>query len=265
MRYFVAIFLSLFVSTSSLAEHNQLTPQQISDGWISLFDGETLFGWTPQGDIDWHVENGEIRATKGDVGLLLTNSEFSDYNLHVEFRAEPTTNSGIFARTSPKPAQVNEDCYEVNIAPLDNPFPTGSVVGRHRTDDATVKPLELWDGDWHAYDIVMRGGFLRIYLDGVAVAEFTDPEPEAPRPNRLAAQPRQDCFSQCATTTTIDHVDFQRQRPHRLEHRQGGGERIQSHFRRRATSAQRTRDRSKATGATGISCCSWNASSTAML
>lgn len=178
MRYFVAICLSLFVSTQSSAEHNQLTPEQIRDGWISLFDGKTLFGWTPQGKIDWHVENGEIRATKGDVGLLVTNSEFSDYNLHVEFRAEPTTNSGIFTRTSPKPAKVDQDCYEVNIAPLDNPFPTGSVVGRHRTDDETIKPLELWDGGWHAYDIVMRGGFVRIYLDGAAVAEFTDPSPK---------------------------------------------------------------------------------------
>lgn len=178
MRLLVAVLVSLVLTKTSFAEHKQLTPEQIADGWISLFDGETLFGWTQQGEIDWHVEDGEIRATKGDVGLLLTKSEFADYSLHVEFRAESTTNSGLFLRTSPKPAKVEKDCYEVNIAPLDNPFPTGSVVGRHRTDDAFVEPLKLWDGNWHTYDLTIQGDELTINLDGKLLAKYTDTEPK---------------------------------------------------------------------------------------
>ncbi len=178
MRLLAFVFVTFLHIPHAFAQHNQLTPQQITDGWISLFDGETLFGWAQQGDIDWHVKDGEIRASEGEVGLLLTNSEFADYNLHVEFRAEPKTNSGLFLRTSPEPEEVTRDCYEINIAPLSNPFPTGSAVGRHRTADDVVKPLDVWDGQWHTYDVVMRGGFVRIYLDGVAVAEFTDANPK---------------------------------------------------------------------------------------
>ncbi len=178
MRLLAFVFATLLLVPHTFAQHNQLTPQHIADGWISLFDGETLFGWAKQGDINWHVEDGEIRASEGEVGLLLTTSEFADYNLHVEFRAEPETNSGLFLRTSPEPKEVTADCYEINIAPPSNPFPTGSVVGRHRTADGIVEPLDPWDGQWHTYDVVMRGGFVRIYLDGVAVAEFTDPNPK---------------------------------------------------------------------------------------
>ena len=45
------------------AEPTLLTPEQIADGWISLFDGETLFGWQPTSDADWKVEDGEIRVS----------------------------------------------------------------------------------------------------------------------------------------------------------------------------------------------------------
>ncbi len=31
---------------------NQLSTEQIAAGWISLFDGETLFGWTPTTELD---------------------------------------------------------------------------------------------------------------------------------------------------------------------------------------------------------------------
>ena len=42
----------------------QLTNDELRDGWIQLFDGQTLFGWTPNNDANWHVtENGEIEAS----------------------------------------------------------------------------------------------------------------------------------------------------------------------------------------------------------
>ena len=60
----------------------------------------------------------------------MTTVDFADYELHVEFKAPATTNSGIFLRTPLEPKDPAKDCYELNIAPQDNPFPTGSLVGR---------------------------------------------------------------------------------------------------------------------------------------
>ena len=45
----------------------QLLPQELLDqGWISLFDGQTLFGWEPVGDAKWEVVDGEIRTEHND-------------------------------------------------------------------------------------------------------------------------------------------------------------------------------------------------------
>ncbi|MCH2594887.1 MAG: DUF1080 domain-containing protein [Pirellulales bacterium] len=66
MRMLLTFLLSsIFVSSttfidSTTAVENRLTPEQIAAGWISLFDGETLFGWKPTSDVDWQVREGAI-------------------------------------------------------------------------------------------------------------------------------------------------------------------------------------------------------------
>ena len=66
----------------------KLLPQKLLDeGWISLFDGETLFGWQPTGDAKWEVVDGEIRTSGEKPGFLMTTTEWANYELHVEFKA----------------------------------------------------------------------------------------------------------------------------------------------------------------------------------
>ena len=45
------------------AELNKLTDTEVEQGWILLFDGETLFGWEAATEVDWRVEDGDIVAT----------------------------------------------------------------------------------------------------------------------------------------------------------------------------------------------------------
>ena len=121
----------------------ELSEEALNEGWISLFDGETLFGWKAASKADWQVVDGEIRVgirgDAGEPGLLCTTTQFADYVLRMDFRAAAGTNSGVFLRTSPRPKNPKSDCYELNIAPPDNPFPTGSFVGRQKIEqDARV-------------------------------------------------------------------------------------------------------------------------------
>jgi len=160
-----------FFSASAAAE-NELTSDQIRDGWISLFDGQSLFGWQPTSDVDWQVADGEIRATQGKQGLLATTTQFADYELHVEFKAAKDTNSGIFLHTSLNPTDPATDCYELNIAPATHTFPTASLVGRKKID--TVDPAA---DQWHSYDVIARGGKITVLLDGNSVVEYVDPKP----------------------------------------------------------------------------------------
>ena len=168
----ICLILGFATSIGANAAENTLTPDEQADGWLLLFDGESLFGWRPAGDADFRAENGRILVTSGDVCLLRTTSQFADYILKVDFRAVKGANSGVFLRTSPTPTKVDRDCYELNIAPPDNPFPTGSLVQRAKIEDAAASPDE-----WHTYEITANGGHFLVKLDGKQILDYTDPKP----------------------------------------------------------------------------------------
>ena len=156
----------------SAVQPDLLSKEEFDDGWIQLFDGETLFGWTPGSKADWKVADGVISVTSGEPGLLHTTSEFGDFVLRVDFRAPKETNSGIFLRTPAVPKSPTTDCYEVNIAqPRVSPFPTGSLVGRKK---GSVKEFST---DWQTYEIRAEGAHFTLKLNGVEVCDYTDPKP----------------------------------------------------------------------------------------
>lgn len=166
------ILACCLVQQVAAAEHNQLSPTEIAEGWILLFDGQTLFGWTPGGAADWKVDGATpadavIRVTTGDVCLLATTSQFNDYELSVDFRAPAQTNSGIFLRTPLNPANPADDCYELNIAPADNPFPTGSFVARQKS---VSKPND----DWNTFRVRLEGARATVTLNGQPALEYAD-------------------------------------------------------------------------------------------
>ena len=156
----------------SAAKPNSLSKEELDDGWIQLFDGETLFGWEPGSKADWKVADGVISVTSGEPGLLHTTSEFADFLLRVDFRAPKETNSGIFLRTPAVPKSPTVDCYEANVAdPSISPFPTGSLVGRKK---GTV---DKFSTDWQTYEIRAEGAHFMLKLNGVEVCDYTDPKP----------------------------------------------------------------------------------------
>ena len=108
-----------------------LSEDEIRDGWIQLFDGQTLAGWTPSNDVDWHVtDDGLIEASQGEPGLLLTTVPFADFELRCDYWISEGGNSGIFLRCAPEPTNPTKDCYEFNIFDSRDQFGTGSLVGR---------------------------------------------------------------------------------------------------------------------------------------
>jgi hypothetical protein len=166
-------------STSRSKDDRAPTPglneQQIEAGWLSLFDGETLYGWRAETDANWQVTNGQILVDQGELGLLRTTTQFDDFELELEFRADTRTNSGIFFRTSPNPTDPTLDCYELNIAhPLDSGFPTGSLVGRAAFSN------ELDVSDWTPIRIVAEGPSVRCWIRDQLTIDYADPRPGGP-------------------------------------------------------------------------------------
>jgi len=174
MRPALLLALLILVATSASVRAEALSPAEIRDGWLQLFDGESMFGWEPNAKTDWRVTDGVISADGGEQGLLCTTSEFADYVLKIEFRSSPQTNSGVFLRTPLKPTDPAKDCYELNIAAPDvSPFYTGSFVNRQK-----ASPVQA-SGDWQSYEVTAQGGHFVIKLDGRTVLDYTDPQPLA--------------------------------------------------------------------------------------
>ncbi len=128
--------------------------------WVDLFDGKTLTGWTNQGDANWHVEDGTLTADTGDVCLLTTAKQYENYELEVEFKAMVGGNSGVFLNSEAKVTNEAVDCYEINIAPPSNPFPTGSIVKIVKIEGQGEKD------DWRRYRLRVENGTISVVLDG---------------------------------------------------------------------------------------------------
>lgn len=149
----------------------RLPKDELAIGWIRLFDGQSMMGWQNAGNANWKVEDGCLVATTGDAGLLCTSVRFSDYELMLEYQGEATTNSGIFLRTPAVPTDPSKDCYELNIAPQDNPFPTGSLVGRVKVSEQVDEPEA---GEWHSLHAMVDREKVQAWVDGQLSADYTD-------------------------------------------------------------------------------------------
>jgi hypothetical protein len=100
--------------------------------------------------------------------------QFDNYVLKADFRAAKDTNSGLFLRTAPVVGMndITTKCYELNIAPPDNPFPTGGYVGRLKGKSVPERA-----GEWQSFEATLDGQRSTIKLNGETVLEYTDPNP----------------------------------------------------------------------------------------
>ena len=151
---------------------SRLSTDEASAGWIRLFDGHTLFGWEITGAANWRVEDGSIVVDEGDQCLLCTSMPWQDYELTLDFKAGEKTNSGVFLRTPLDPEDPALECYEVNIAPDDNPFPTAGVVKRQKADESET-PQAF--GTWRTMKMRLEGDQLQVSVDDELVCDYTDP------------------------------------------------------------------------------------------
>jgi hypothetical protein len=151
-----------------------LYPSDMAIAGRELRDGQTLFGWKAHSKADWEVKNGAIAVSGGEKGLLCTTVGFDNYVLKVDFRAAKDTNSGVFLRTPPVlgPDDVKSKCYELNIAPPENPFPTGGYVSRQKG-----KAVPERAGEWQSFEVTLDGAKSTVKLNGETVMEYTDPAP----------------------------------------------------------------------------------------
>lgn len=140
-------------------------------GWVSLFDGRSLRGWTPEQGAKWRVDSGSIVGDAGDDGWLRSEREFSDFSLKIQFKNAPKGNSGVFLRAT-KASNTSDPSnpagsYELQINNEDASWATGSIENFIQR----LVPVNPKPGEWHSYDVDVRGDHIVATLDGVRVLD----------------------------------------------------------------------------------------------
>ena len=103
------------------------------------------------------------------------------YSLKLEWMMPGDDNSGIFVGFPDKGTGTDQtaitDGEEIQVDPTDDPsHTTGSIYGKQAADaaarDAALKPA----GQWNAYEIQVRADRITVFLNGVKINDWVDPD-----------------------------------------------------------------------------------------
>jgi hypothetical protein len=89
MRRSLACLAILAAVTANAADERKpgkLTPEEIMDGWISLFDSETTFGWMTSGPV--HVDGGELVLGGTQQAIGRTTTEFGEVDYRLDYSSD---------------------------------------------------------------------------------------------------------------------------------------------------------------------------------
>src|SRR5689334_8616061 len=163
---------------------------QPNDGWISLFDGKTTAGWHKYGGgavgSGWKVQDSALYLDttvkvngKRDGGDIVTDEEFENFDLKLEWKIAKNGNSGVMFcvhEDTTKYKAPYETGPEMQV--LDNDGHPDGKIKKHRAGDLydliscskeTVKPV----GEWNQVEIKLLNGKLDFYLNGENVVSTT--------------------------------------------------------------------------------------------
>lgn len=165
---------------------NYITNTQLKLGWQPLFDGKTTNGWHTYGAKTvrgWAVENGELVALgqaghEGSANDIVTDREFENFELELDWKISPTGNSGIFFNVVEDPAlypAVYATGPEYQLiddvgfpAKLENWQKTAANYAMHEAPKARPKPV----GQYNHTRLVVNQGRVEHWLNGKKVVEY---------------------------------------------------------------------------------------------
>jgi hypothetical protein len=176
-----AALVALFALSLGSAE----VQAQKKGKWVSLFDGKSFNGWHSwQADNvlpQWKIEDGAMVLTEKGGKDLVTDKEYGDFELELEWKISEKGNSGIIYHV----VEDKKYCCPYSTGPeiqvLDDerhPDAKAGKAGNHKsgslydilppTDFAAVKPA----GQWNKAKIVIKAGKGESWLNGKKVVDF---------------------------------------------------------------------------------------------
>ena len=157
------------------------------DGFVSLFNGNDLTGWSQKGgEATYHVEDGCIVGVvgPGPNSFLCSEKEYENFIFKAEFKFDKNVNSGIQFRSNARPEGDRERVYGYQCE-MDAKRMTGAIYDEGRRGrwlnvesdellEKTKKPFK--QGDWNELKIQCVGPSIRTWLNGQPVSDIFDIE-----------------------------------------------------------------------------------------
>lgn len=148
-----------------------------SDGWISLFDGKTLNGWTANENKNcFKVEDGKIIVNGERSHLFYTgtvmNANFTNFEWKADVMTLPNSNSGMYFHTQFQDSGWPDQGYEVQVNNSHGDWRrTGGLYAVVDVKEAPAK-----DNEWFTQHVIVNGKHITIKVNGVVTVDYTEPD-----------------------------------------------------------------------------------------
>lgn len=181
--FILSIIVSFIACTPTKTnELNTLSATEITEGWTLLFDGKTTDNWktfnggevTRWKIIDGVLHNSGVGTDHG--GDIITNKQYSNFELYMEWKIAPESNSGIFFRvqegltnaiyeSGPEYQLLDDKGWSTKLE--DHQY-SGANYAMHVPQNAQVVPIE----EWNTTKIIVDGAHVEHWLNNTKVVEY---------------------------------------------------------------------------------------------
>jgi len=152
-----------------------------SNDWIILFDGKNVkglrgykmksFPWD-----DWKIENGTLKTLVHGKGVdIISQDEYKDFELELEWKVQSGGNSGIFYFANEKGDYIWQSAPEMQV--LDNIVHTdgkrtltsaGALYDLISPSAVVINPV----GQFNQVRIVSKNNHIEHWLNGIKILEY---------------------------------------------------------------------------------------------
>ncbi|MCF8225668.1 MAG: DUF1080 domain-containing protein [Bacteroidales bacterium] len=166
------------------AAPNVLTASEQENGWKLLFDGKTPNGWHGY-NLDsfpdcWTIEDGTFTMNTtggGEDQDIITNKEYRNFALYLEYKLTPGANSGIIfqVKEDPKykyPYETGPEFQVIDHEGWPDPLENWQINGSNYAMYPPVTEPFRQVGEWNDLFLVVKDNKVTQVLNGQIVVEY---------------------------------------------------------------------------------------------
>jgi hypothetical protein len=169
----------IFLSGIAAAQDNQLSEQEISQGWELLFNGKDMTKWRnfKKDNVNdkWQVNDGQMQLLEKGAGDILTKQRYQNFDLRLDWKISQSGNSGIFILADELGKHIYSHAPEIQI--LDNQRHSDNKLSTRLSGslyDMIASPVDSQRvaGQWNQVRILLKSQALKVWQNNVLTVDI---------------------------------------------------------------------------------------------